>query len=134
MLRDKTQDASEGPLVALSASTPRCTESERAYLHDLIVILLPHSGGLRRWSIMRAIRSRREKGDRELPLKLEDEIERVFRKFCAGDPLTKGVKRGYMRENALFFRPKQKAGEVWAVDTHRARAWLNAEMVKFDAD
>ena len=136
MLQDKTMhDALEEQLVALTSVRPRRAESERAYLRDLIEVLLPYPGGLRRWSVMRAIRSRREKGDQELPLRLEDEIERVFRKFCAGEPLPKGVKSGCMPEDALFCRPKEKAGEVWAVNLDRARAWLIAETgVEFDAD
>jgi hypothetical protein len=135
VLRERPQDAPAEPLVALSSASPRRTESERACLRDLIEILLPYPGGLRRWSIMRAIRSRREKRDQELPLRLEDEIERVFRKFCAGEPLSKGVKSGCMPEDVLFSRPKEKAGEVWAVDPHRARAWLTVETgMEFDAD
>jgi hypothetical protein len=83
---------------------------------------------------MRAIRSRREKGGRETSLKLEDEIERVFRKFCAGEPPPKGAKTRCAPEDALFHRPKEKAGEVWALDLHRARVWLKAETgVEFDA-
>lgn len=103
------------------------SEAERGDLLDLIQVLMPHPGGLRRWSIMRAIRSRREKGGQEISLKLEDEIERVFRKSCAGEPLPKGAKGRCAPEGALFHRPKEKTGEVWAVNLHCARAWLKAE-------
>jgi hypothetical protein len=103
------------------------SEIERTNLADLIQVLLANPGGLRRWSIMRAIRLRREKRDGAISLKLEDEIERVFRKFCAGEPPPKGVKTRCTPENALFHRPKEKAGEVWAVNPQRARAWLKSE-------
>ena len=70
----------------------------------------------------------------EILPKIEDEIERVFRKFCAGEPLPKGVKGPRRPEDALFHRPKEKAGEVWAVNPHPARVWLKAEAgVQYDA-
>jgi hypothetical protein len=103
------------------------SETERANVLDLIRVLLPYPGGLRRWSIMRAIRSRREKERGEISLKFEDEIERAFRRFCAGEAPPKGANTCCTAENALFHRPKEKAGEVWAVNRHRARAWLKAE-------
>jgi len=103
------------------------SEVERANVLDLIRVLLPYPEGLRRWSIMRAIRSRREKERGEISLKFEDEIERAFRRFCAGETQPKGVNTRCTAENALFHRPKEKAGEVWAVHRHRARAWLKAE-------
>ena len=107
------------------------SEAERVDVLDLIEVLLPHPGGLRRWSIMRAIRSLRANRDVEISLKLEDEIERVFRKFCAGELLPNGAKGRRAPDESLFHRPKEKAGEVWAVNPQRARAWLKAET---DAD
>lgn len=103
----------------------RQSEVERVDLLDLIQVLLPYPGGLRRWSVMRAIRSLRENRDMEISPKFEDEIERVFRKFCAGKPPAGAVKDH--PEAALFHRPSEKAGEVWAVNPNRARAWLRAE-------
>jgi hypothetical protein len=85
-------------------------------------VLLAQPGGFRRWSVMRAIRQRREKTHRPVPQKFEDKVERAFRGFCAGDPLTSGESK-----DALFYRPKDKAGEVWAVHEERARAWLDEE-------
>jgi hypothetical protein len=135
MLQAKTaHNASEDPHVAFSSDRPLHAQSDRACLRDLIEVLVPHPGGLRRWSIMRAIRSRREKSGKEISLKLEDDIERMFRKFCMGEPPSKGVKAVCMPEDALFHRPKDKAGEVWAVNLPRAQAWLEAETgVQFDA-
>jgi len=110
------------------------SEAERIDLLDLIQVLMLHPGGLRRWSVMRAIRSLRENRRVEISPKIEDEIERVFRKFCAGEPLPKGVKGRRVPEDVLFHRPKEKAGEVWAVNPHPARAWLKAEAgVQYDA-
>jgi len=93
-----------------------------AYVADLISVLMAQPGGLRRWSVMRAIRQHREKANCPVPHKFEDKVERAFRGFCAGDSLESGA-----NENALFYRPKDKAGEVWAVHPDRARAWLNSE-------
>ena len=103
------------------------SEAERVDLLDLIEVLLACPAGLRRWSVMRAIRALRENRRVGISPKFEDEIERVFRKFCAGEPLPKGVKGTRVPEDALFHRPKEKAGEVWAADLVRARARLRAE-------
>ena len=109
------------------------SEAERGDLLDLIQVLMPHPGGLRRWSVMRAIRALREHRHVEISPKIEDEIERVFRKSCAGEPLPKGSKGRCAPEDALFHRPKEKAGEVWAANVHLARAWLKAEtVVRYD--
>lgn len=127
-------EATEGTFREQRTEPPNLSEAERANVLDLIQVLLPHPDGLRRWSIMRAIRSRREKSGGEISPKLEDEIERVFRMFCAGEPRSKGFKVRCSPENALFHRPKEKAGEVWALYGDRARPWLTAKTgIKLDA-
>jgi len=78
-------------------------------VEELIAALAPHPRGLRRWSVMRAIRKSREALSREIPLKLESDVERAFRRFCRGDELRADGK-------VLFCRPAEKAGEVWALD------------------
>ena len=90
---------------------------------DLIAVLEPHPRGLRRWSVMRAMRTHAEKAGREVSPKFEDDVERVFRRFCEGDSV-----RANMTDatEELFFRPKETAGEVWAVHPARARAWLES--------
>jgi hypothetical protein len=93
---------------------------EATILSELVELLVNHPGGLRRWSVMRAIRDNRSRASRPMSLKFEIEIERVFRGCCSNcgelnrDP-----------ESALFYRPADKAGEVWAVHLERARAWLS---------
>jgi hypothetical protein len=67
------------------------------------------------WSVMRAIRTNREAMALEIPLKLEADVERAFRQFCRGD----GIRASGA---ALFCRPAEKAGEVWALDTRYAGA------------
>jgi hypothetical protein len=105
--------------IDIFAQRPR---SERAILTDLIRALAPHPGGLRRWSVMRAIRTDRERASRDVPQKFEADVERIFRRFCTG------TESGACKASeALFFRPAEKAGEVWAVLPARAKAWLNAE-------
>jgi len=86
-------------------SAPRPTIVE-----ELVAALAPHPKGLRRWSVMRAIRKSREAVSREIPLKLESDVERTFRQFCRDD----GTRAS---GTALFCRPAEKAGEVWALDT-----------------
>jgi len=82
-------------------------------VEELVTALAPHPGGLRRWSVMRAIRKGREAVSRDIPLKLESDVERAFRKFCRGDEM-----RG--SGTVLFYRPAEKAGEVWALDPAHA--------------
>jgi len=84
-------------------------------VEELVAALTPHPGGLRRWSVMRVIRTNREAMAREIPLKLEADVERAFRQFCRGD----GIRAS---GTALFCRPAEKAGEVWALDTRAAAA------------
>lgn len=76
---------------------------------ELIAVLAPHPNGLRRWSVMRAIRNSRNKDGRAMSLKFEIEVERAFRAACSNCP------EGSRDPGAPFFRPEGKAGEVWAV-------------------
>jgi hypothetical protein len=89
--------------------SPMRQRHDRTLLNDLIAVLEENPAGLRRWSVMRAMRTRRERAGQEITLKFEDEIERLFREYCVSEP---------PRENEMrpFFKPKEKAGEVWAVD------------------
>jgi hypothetical protein len=82
-------------------------------VEELVAALAPHPGGLRRWSVMRAIRKSREAGSREIPLKLESDVERVFRQFCRNDSMRASTR-------TLFCRLPEKAGEVWALDANHA--------------
>src|SRR6476659_4702574 len=97
--------------------------AEPSLLRDLIAVLAEHPSGLRRWSVMRAMRARAEKANRDVSPKFEDEVERSFRRHCAGD----SVRASQSPQPAeLFYRPKEKAGEVWALDQEKARAFLEA--------
>ncbi len=90
-------------------------------LAEIIAALAPHPGGLRRWSVMRAIRRKREAVSRDVPLKFEADVERIFRQFCS-DAADSGLRKSAAGE-ALFYRPKEKAGEVWALhDDYRRRS------------
>ena len=84
-------------------------------VEELVAALAPHPKGLRRWSVMRAIRKGREALSRDIPLKLEADVERTFRRFCRNDEMRASA-------TALFYRPSEKAGEVWALDTSYAGA------------
>jgi len=90
---------------------------------ELARLLLAHPGGLRRWSVMRAMRKTWEHANLEVSLKFEDEVERHFRYFSADDECAKNPEQA---QYALFFRPADKAGEVWAATPERTRAWLAA--------
>jgi hypothetical protein len=100
----------------------RKSRADQAIVEELLRVLEPHPGGLRRWSVMRAIRTERERASLDISQKFEDEIERVFRRFCADYGDSKS--RTCTASDALFHRPREKAGEVWAVHTERAKAWL----------
>jgi hypothetical protein len=88
--------------------------SEQAILLELIKVLSLHRTGLRRSSVMRTIR--RDRGSGDIPQKFEDDVERVFRAHCAdpGDKFRSG--------NRLFFRPLERAGEVWALLPEQPKA------------
>ena len=95
--------------------TQNLRASHPTIVEELIAALAPHPRGLRRWSVMRAIRKSREAVSRDIPLKLESDVERAFRQFCRGDGMRASGK-------VLFCRPAEKAGEVWALDTTHADA------------
>jgi hypothetical protein len=83
---------------------------ELATLNELIEVLSAHPRGLRRWSVMRSIRASRIKRARDIPHKFEDDVERMFRRHCDGAEM-----RLATRGATLFYRPKETAGEVWAL-------------------
>lgn len=89
-------------------------------LRELLLALQPHPRGLRRWSVMRAIRVERTRISREVPLKFESDVESVFRKFSAA-PIDSHV-RVCKLEDAPFCRPRNTAGEVWALRPGRLDA------------
>lgn len=101
-------------------STVQTTAGDPFVLDELVKVLSPHPGGLRRWSVMRAIRALRDRSQRPVSLKFEAEIERAFRSSCANWAGGKVPDSS----NTLFYRPDGKAGEVWAVHADRAKAWL----------
>lgn len=72
---------------------------------------------------MRAMRARAAARSREIPPKFEDDVERVFRRHCAGDSVRAGMTAEPTSE--LFYRPNDRAGEVWALNAAQAKAWLD---------
>jgi hypothetical protein len=91
-----------------------------SYVHDLIAVLTKNPNGLRRWSVMQALRKTREKAGRNISQKFEDEIEHMFRRFCASPENVKSD------AEILFYRPAERAGEVWCVYPERAETWLKS--------
>jgi hypothetical protein len=91
---------------------------------ELARLLLANPGGLRRWTVMRAMRKACENAEREIGQKFEDEVERNFRCFSEDDERAKSL--GLQPEEAMFFRPRDKAGEVWAAHPDRVHAWLES--------
>jgi hypothetical protein len=102
---------------------PSRMRSDSALVSDLVTVLLSHPAGLRRWSVMRAMRTRAEKANREVTPKFEDDVERVFRRHCTGDSVRAGLST---QLDELFHRPKESVGEVWAANTAASRAYLSA--------
>ncbi len=84
-------------------------KQEAILLDELVAVLTPHPAGLRRWSVMNGVRKARRAASRDIPLKLESDVERIFRRFCANDGARDpGTQR--------FRRPPETAGEVWALN------------------
>jgi hypothetical protein len=101
-------------------------DASQPVLRELIAALQPHPRGLRRWSVMRVIRSDRHRAARDIQLKFESDVEGVFRKFSA-DAMDARV-RVCAAEDAPFCRPRNTAGEVWALRPGKAEAWLGADI------
>ena len=99
----------------------RKSRADTPILSELVKVLGPYPEGLRRWSVMHAIRKDREKTGRDIPQKFEDEIERTFRRFCAAADQAKTAAND--GGETLFYRPREKAGEVWAIIPGRAETW-----------
>jgi hypothetical protein len=85
-------------------------------LDDLIEVLSAAPAGLRRWSVMRSMRKLAERSNRDVALKFESDVERVFRFYCENET-------GAASNDKLFYRPKEKAGDVWAAHVDKAKAW-----------
>src|SRR3954469_2508088 len=83
----------------------RKLRTDAVILDELQTVLAAHPGGLRRWSVMRAIRKNRDRTGQDIPQNLEAEVERVFRRFCADAD----KKHGTTSRDALFYRPSEKA-------------------------
>jgi hypothetical protein len=103
---------------------------DQSYLTDLIEVLASNPKGLRRWSVMRALRKARESAGRDVPQKFEDDVERVFRRFCSTTDVANDTDR--LSGSALFYRPQERAGEVWAVFPVRAELWLKSDHIERD--
>lgn len=108
----------------------RQQDFDHPILRELIAALKPHPRGLRRWSVMRAIRVDRSRGSRDIPLKFESDVESIFRKFSA-DAIDAHA-RVCPVENAPFCRPHNTAGEVWALRPGKAEALLGEGVVSGD--
>jgi hypothetical protein len=106
--------------VRRAVRTPARARHDRTLMRDLIAVLEANPAGLRRWSVMRAMRMRRTQAGHEITPKFEDEVERLFREYCAPEPPR-------ANETRPFFKPKEKAGEVWAVDPARLRGFHEGE-------
>jgi len=104
----------------------RRQDFDQPILHELIAALKPHPRGLRRWSVMRAIRVDRNRRSRDIPLKFESDVESVFRKFSA-DAIDAHA-RVCAVEIAPFCRPHNTAGEVWALRPGKAEALLGEDI------
>jgi|GEM_PF-2584238 len=102
----------------------KINRADKPILIELVSVLSANPAGLRRWSVMRAIRKIRDSAMRDISQKFEDEVERTFRRYCADADNSKT--RICSAEEALFFRPKEKAGEVWAVIPDRAKSFMDA--------
>ena len=98
--------------------TQRNRDSNQPILGELIAVLKPHPRGLRRWSVMRAIRANRSRVSRDIPLQFEADVESVFRKFSSD--VIDAHTRVCELENAPLHRPTNSAGEVWALHSGRA--------------
>jgi hypothetical protein len=73
-------------------------------------------------SVMRAMRESRLRQSRDISLKFEQDVERIFRRYCVGEATLMAC----TAETAPFFRPRDTAGEVWALHPDRAEALLGA--------
>ena len=95
---------------------------EARYVADLIDVLRPRSGGIRRWAVMQAIRRNRAKTGVPISDRFEDGVESAFQQHCADSDV---FKRGSVpAKPALFHWPLGKAGGIWALYAEAADAWL----------
>lgn len=101
--------------------------SDTIILTEIHAVLSAHPAGLRRWSVMQAIRKSRSRTGQAIPQNFEAEVERTFRRFCSN---VKAKHGDGAAQDALFFRPSETAGEVWAVLRDRASVWRNAALIE----
>ena len=123
-------EQSAGTASSVRSGNARAWRSNPAIVSELAQLLLANPAGLRRWTVMRAMRKAWENAARDVGQKFEDEVERNFRCFSEIDERAKSP--GLQPETALFYRPRDKAGEVWAAYADRVHAWLSASAPKKD--
>jgi hypothetical protein len=109
---------------SVRSDNARAWRNNPAIVSELAQLLLANPAGLRRWTVMRAMRKAWAKAARDVGQKFEDEVERNFRYFSEDDERAKS--QGVRPANALFYRPRDKAGEVWAARADHVHAWLSA--------
>jgi hypothetical protein len=119
---DPKTEQNDSGLWTQTPSSPGATiqadDVDRLIIGELVKVLMAHPAGLRRWSVMQAIRADRNRGSRPISLRFESEIERVFRRFCAEGTENRAQEGSIF----LFYRPEGRAGEVWAVRPDKAKA------------
>ncbi len=95
---------------------------EHTYVEGLIKLLLPHKNGMTRRWILDTLEKQRKDTGLPIPGKFEEAVQSSYNQNCVDSTVFR--QRGLPDSEAPFYSPGGKGSGMWAVNSERARSWL----------
>lgn len=96
------------------------------YVGDLIGVLLPYPGGLRRQLALYELEKQRKQEGLPIPAAFKAAVQSSYNHYSEDSVIFR--KRRAANAEALFYAPGGKGSGRWAVHPERALSWLKAKL------